>query len=154
MPKSPVIVCDTSILIRLRKGKAISCLKALFERVLIPEAVYEEAHDPATREQIHQENFEVYRVERSVLTTLGRGEQEVITLAVLNNFPTIGIDDKDAISKARQFGLRTLNTSQILIVAKRAGVIPAVKPILDRMRQEGEGIDEEDYLETLQEAGE
>ena len=77
MVKIPAIVCDASTLIRLRKGDALSYLPALFERVILPEAVYREANDPATRRQIEQCDFEVHEVPDVLFQVLGRGEQEV-----------------------------------------------------------------------------
>ena len=154
MAKLPAIVCDSSVLIRLRKGDALSCLAALFDRVLIPEAVYREATDPAVKERIEKDDFEVHEVRNVLFKVLGRGEQEVISLAVLENIPFVALDDLDAIKKADHHGLEVVSSFKLLALAKQAKVFPAVKPILDRMKEAGEGIKDNEYRNTLQKSGE
>ena len=139
MANFPAIVCDSSVLIRLRKGNALSCLPALFERVIIPEAVYRESKDPATRRQIERYDFEVHEVKEVLFQVLGRGEQEVITLAVMRNISVIATDDDNAFKKAKQNDLQTLSSFDLLLLAKDAKIVPNIKPILDRMREAGEG---------------
>lgn len=40
-----VAICDTSVLIRLRKGEVIHCLANVFDQILVPGAVQNECKD-------------------------------------------------------------------------------------------------------------
>ena len=72
MAKLPAIVCDSSVLIRLRKGNALACLTSLFDRVLIPKAVYKESTDPILQEHIKQDHFEIHEVTDVLFQEVGR----------------------------------------------------------------------------------
>lgn len=50
--------------------------------------------------------------------------------------------------------LAPIGTSDILLIAKKMKLIPSVRLVLDRMIQNGEGIDENYYIATLREADE
>ncbi len=148
-------ICDTSSLIKLRKGNVLDCLGLLFDIILIPPAVDSECKDPDTASAIAKEFFEVHRVRRLLpIGGIGQGELEAISLAVELGLPTLIIDDEKAAKKALQEGCQPIRTPQILLLAKHAGHISSVRSALDAMRAKGEGIEDEVYETTLSQAGE
>ncbi len=56
--------------------------------------------------------------------------------------------------KTRLLGLRMTGTLGILLMAKEAGLIPAVKPVLDGLRQTEFRMSSQVYREVLVKAGE
>ncbi len=148
-------ICDTSSLIKLRKGDVFDCLGLLFDAILIPPAVENECKDPDTVAAITKAFIEIHRVKRLLpIGGIARGELEAISLAVELGLPTLIIDDEKAARKALAEGCRPIRTPQILLLAKHAGHITSVKSALDAMRAKGEGIEDDVYESTLSQAGE
>lgn len=85
---------------------------------------------------------------------MGKGEREAISLAVELGIGTLITDDEKAFRNAVPQGLRPIRVFDLLLYAKQAGVINAVKPVLEAMPQHGEGIRDDLYQQTLQDAGE
>ncbi len=149
------VVCDTSSIIKLRKGGVIDCLGQLFEVVLIPQAVKEECTRPETKAVLKKPFFQVHTVSRTLpLSGIHIGEQEAISLAVEQNLPVILLDDEKAIKRALEQKLLPIRSLRILLYAKQQGLIPSVKPALDAMISQGEGIQEDVYDKVLKSAGE
>lgn len=149
------VVCDTSSIIKLRRGNVIDCLGGLFEAVLIPQAVKEECRKPETKDVLRKPFFEVCNVSRILsLSGIHRGEQEAISLAVERNIAVILIDDEKAFRRAQEQGLIPLRSFRVLLLAKRKGLIPSVKSALDEMITNGENVQEEIYRRMLEEARE
>ena len=69
---------------------------------------------------------------------LGEGESQVIAVAVRRKAQLVLIDELKARRIAGQvYGLRVRGSAGILIQAKRAGLVSAVRPLFTAMRQEG-----------------
>lgn len=66
-------------------------------------------------------------------TSLGPGESEAITLALQEKASLILLDDRAALRKAESLGLKTLVTLGLFLVAKRKGLISAVKPLIEEL---------------------
>jgi predicted nucleic acid-binding protein len=125
-------VCDTSTLIRLRKGSVLDCLGKLFNKIYIPEAVLLECQDPLTQEAIRQTLIEVRNVSCILpITSIGLGELEAISLAVELCIDTFITDDDRAFRKAHQHNLFPIRSYQILFLAKHAHYIESLKTVLD-----------------------
>ncbi len=147
-------VFDTCVLIRLFKVGVLDCLVGLFETIYIPEAVKDECRDQEIVRAINHPPFEIKRTYHILPIGLGRGEREAISLAFELGVRLIFTDDEKAIRKALTYNLEPFRTFRLLILAKDAGLIPSVKSVLDRMRDSGEGIEEDIYLQTLRLSGE
>jgi len=148
-------VCDTSTLIRLNRGGAIQCLGLIFGKVLVPEGVREECRTPETERILREGPFEVKGISRLLpITGLHKGEHEAISLAVELDIETVITDDEKAFRRAKEQGLKPVNSYFILLLAKRMGLILSVKTVLDTMILNGEGVQEEIYREVLEAAGE
>lgn len=138
----PEVVCDTSSLQYLYQLDLLHMLPALASRVLVPPAVQEELsvgrslgfNVPVVEDlswvSIRQP---VSRQAIPLIHDLGPGETEVLLLA-LESPGTIAVLD-DALARRVAGGLEIpfTGTLGLLIDAKKAGLIPAVRPLLDAL---------------------
>jgi len=77
------------------------------------------------------------------------GESEAITLADTMNADLIIIDERKSRSIAKDVGLRVTGTLGILVEAKRQGFIKELKPLLDKLMENGIRISRKLYLDIL-----
>src|SRR5699024_954152 len=80
---------------------------------------------------------------------LDLGESEAITLADTMNADLIIIDERKSRSIAKDVGLRVTGTLGILVEAKRQGFIKELKPLLDKLMENGIRISRKLYLDIL-----
>jgi predicted nucleic acid-binding protein len=146
MPEGP-IVCNTGPLIALAMVGHLDLLAKLYHRVFVPEAVLREATGSGTGRIGAAEVASAAWLERVsgdlaveplLAKELGPGESEVIAAAHHLGARLVLIDERRARRIAEQaYGLRVKGSAGILVAAKRAGFIPAVRPLLERMRTQG-----------------
>jgi predicted nucleic acid-binding protein len=67
--------------------------------------------------------------------SVDKGEASAIALAVEYDDCLLIIDDLKGRKFAQQIGLSITGTFGVLLEAKRAGVVPLVKPILEKIKQ-------------------
>jgi hypothetical protein len=72
-----------------------------------------------------------------LVTDLGAGEREVLALALETPDSVCVLDDALARQVARALHIRVTGTLGILIDAKRAGIISAVRPLIDQLQSLG-----------------
>jgi predicted nucleic acid-binding protein len=121
-------------LIALERIDSLTILPALFEPVFIPPEVEHEfgaAHpwlkvEPPTNQALVS----------SLKLLLGDGEAAAIALASQHRLPII-LDDRQARTVARQLGLWVIGTVGCALKAKQAGVVAVVKPLLEKLEQQG-----------------
>ena len=105
----------------------VTILADLFERVLIPQAVYDELRHDQTPQSVYAfislppDWLEVAPVESSIpVKGLGKGEWEAITLAESHQQNTVLLmDDSDGRSYAEERGLDVVGTLGLLVRASR-----------------------------------
>lgn len=158
-----MIVADSSALVLLARIGQLETLKALAGRVVVPTAVWEEvvvarADAPGAREVAAQTWIEVRLVDAAVvaplLSVLGRGEAEAIALALREPQATLLLDDGRARKLADRLGLARIGTLGLLANAKRAGLVPAVKPLVGQLQKNGMWIEPRIVASILKEVGE
>ena len=125
MPERP-IVCDTTVLLYLGRVGQIGLLPSLFSPII--------DSLPPNR--------------------LGRGEQEVIAHARAHQGAIAGLDDLRARQLAESLGLAVAGTLGLLLRAKRAGMVPAVRPLVDAVVAQGFHVNPVLYRDVLELAGE
>ncbi len=140
-------IVNSSPLIFLAKLGKLDILKELFDEIIIPEAVYNEAvvegssHEESSiiknTEWIKVEKVRNYQLVRFLMEFIDYGESEVIVLAIEKNADIVILDDKDARKIARGFGLKVTGTIGVLMLAKRRGLIKEVKPLIEELIREG-----------------
>jgi predicted nucleic acid-binding protein len=155
------VVCDTSPPILLAKIGRLVLLSQLYEQVIIPVSVLDEIEAKPGQETIdikswiENQTFEIQQVSREALhalpAELGSGEREAIALAVETEADLVVLDDMQGRRVARERDLPVTGTIGILIEARERGLIPSLRPELDRLIEAGMWIDEIFYHRLLQE---
>jgi len=142
-----IVVSNTGPLIALAKVGKLILLERLFERVLIPPAVYRELLaktgpeaarlDEALARFITVASPALIPPEVKAATgRLGPGEQQAIALAYEQKALLV-IDERLGRGAARHLRLDVTGTIGLLIRAKEAGLIEDVRPLLEKMRRQG-----------------
>lgn len=163
MNKSPLI-SDTTLLLYLERVGQAQLLPALFETVYVPEQVALELDmgrlmRPDTINPRRLEWAKLKHISQSTIDTLppnrlGVGERAVIAYARSNPSCTVGLDDRQARLLAEQMCLSVIGTIGVLLKAKRANLISAVRPLLDAVQIEGFYLRSDLYQEALRLASE
>jgi predicted nucleic acid-binding protein len=87
-------------------------------------------------------------------TSLGRGEGAAILLAKEVSADRLLVDDRSARREAGRRKLPILGTVAVLLLAKKRGILPSVKRVLDGLRVCGTRIGDTLHSEALKAAGE
>lgn len=88
-------------------------------------------------------------------TLLDQGEAETIALALQSSAALVLMDERKGRKIARDiYGLAVIGTGRLLTEAKLAGLIPAVRPLIDQMRAHGYWLSDKIVEEILRQAGE
>lgn len=159
-----IVVSDTTALSGLIRIGELSLLNHLFNEVIIPPKVYAEllelkrfGIDIST---LNQNWLKVQQPTQSLLLSqllqqLDEGEAQAIALAVEIRANLLIVDEMEGRKIALQLHLPITGIGGIFIRAKRAGLIQAVKPLLERlMTQANYYLSEAVYQKILTEAGE
>ena len=139
----PDVICDTSPIQYLYQLELLDVLQALATNVIVPPAVVEELAqgrdlgvplpDLTTLDwvTVRQPSSQLAV---ALVTELGPGETEVLMLGLEYREGVVVLDDALARRMAEALGLRLTGTLGVLLDAKRAGLVPAVGPLLDRLQ--------------------
>jgi hypothetical protein len=147
------VVSNTGPLIALAKADQLSLLERLFGQVLIPPAVHRELLAKSGREAARLDDALTCFIEVSqapqltpevkvATLRLGPGERQAIALAYEGKALLV-IDDRLGRAAARRLGLAITGLAGVLIRAKEAGLIAAVRPLLEEIRQRGYWLSDE-----------
>ena len=155
------VVSNTSPISELAKIGRLDILQSLFETIVIPDEVRIELHRHPRRplisplawiisEAVDPNSVRALRQK----TGLGSGESAAIVLAIKQNADLLLLDDLDARRYAYSLSLPLVGTVGVLLRAKSVGVIHALHPILDLLRNAGARISDSLYRDALTRAGE
>ena len=86
---------------------------------------------------------------RSLLTKLGQGESEAISLAMEMQANLVLLDDRKARTQAEFMGLNVSGTIGVLIQACRKGLVRDLEQVLDELKVKGFRIGDKVYFEAL-----
>jgi len=161
----PSGVLDATVVIGLAKGDVFHRLAAVYAPLYVPAGIRREvvqqgqgragvaeltqalggwlteiAANPATAQQ--------FAAVRSAV------DREVLAVAKDQQVDQVLSDDKIVRREAQALGLITVSTPEIVVLFKQQGLISAVKPVLQLMRQRGFGISTADYAHAVHAAGE
>jgi predicted nucleic acid-binding protein len=140
-----IVVSDTSPIRALAHLDHLPLLEKLFHEVLIPPAVSEELERPKSTLpplSLVAHGFIIVRAptDEALLDRLRQeldlGEAEAITLAIEVKAGTILVDESAGRAVAVREGITTMGAIGVLLRAKRAHMIPAVRPLLQRLEHE------------------
>ena len=155
-----MIVSNASPLIVLLKINKSSILKKLFEKIVIPDAVYKEItakeHDKLVFDKLKW--VETRRVRKTEMINLlekliNKGEAEAIILAKELN-ATLLIDDAKARKYAKLLNIEVIGTLGLLKMAKKRGLVQSVRKVIDDMLTEGYYIENRLVRKILKDVGE
>ncbi len=158
MKAKKMIISDATTLIVLEKQRKLSLLCQLFEKVIIPETVYQElmAGLPTgavldTVACIEVETVALSERLANLLIVLDQGEAEAIELAISKQFPLI-IDEKKGRKIAQQMGLIITGLAGLLILAVKKEIITAlqVEIILNDAIKQGYRLSDSLYQQTIE----
>lgn len=161
-----IVVCNTSPITNLAQVEHLWILHQLYGEVYIPVAVRQELEHGIRINRHPPEFFQAHpwirtqeasedELIQGLLSQLGRGEAECIALGVELKADLVVIDERRASRQARQMGLRCTGTLGIIMDAKNQGIIQAVRPVVDALRDRANfWLSEAVYAAFLQLAGE
>jgi predicted nucleic acid-binding protein len=159
-----ILVLDASPLITLARVGSLGLLRQLADQIIIPDAVYAESVSLARGRpgsiEISQADWLIRRtVEnqahvRLLRTRVGLGEAEAIVLAREIEAEAVVLDDAAARRLAEQEGCRVVGLLGLLVMAKQRGLLSAIKPLLDAMRNSGFFVSDELYTIIIQQVAE
>lgn len=157
------VVSNASPLIALAAINSLDLLQALYGSIHIPEEVYTEVvirgQSPAAAIAtipwiVRHVITDRQSVARLRTAGLDQGESEAIALALELSANLLIVDERLARSIARQHGLKITGAIGVLIAAKDAGIVTAIKPLLAQLVATGFYISPQLIAQVLQVAGE
>ena len=163
----PSAVSDASVLIHLAGIGHLDLLPVFFERVLIPDAVWREVviqgRSPAVVQSVEaaartgwltRQSPNQTAMLRRLRQSLHAGEAEAISLALETAPDVLLMDETDGRAAARALGLRTQGIVGVLLQAKQAGHITAIRPLLGQLVKDHFYLSPEFVRKILQQVGE
>lgn len=164
MPDRPrLVVVNATPIIALALIDKLEVLHVLYDRVIIPSAVQAEVYAGGTagigvrelREAAWVEVISLQDPSRAnLIADLAPGEAEVIALAQERNADLVIIDERLARRHAERLDMRLTGTLGILLRAKQRGMVEAVAPLIEQLRQGGIHLGDDVVREVLRLAGE
>lgn len=138
------VIVNSSPLIVLLKSQQAQLIPQLFTEILVPSGVFEEiiAKDDTASRLLPTitwiQTVEVNTIEPEVAAwDLGKGESQVLSLALQNSDFAAIIDDRAARRCSQALGITTIGTGGLLILAKRRGIISSISPGIQALRDAG-----------------
>ncbi|MCC5602858.1 DUF3368 domain-containing protein [Nostoc favosum] len=138
------VIINSSPLIVLLKSQQAQLLPQLFTEIIVPLGVFEEVttKDDAASTLLPNitwiQTVEVNTINPVVAAwDLGKGESQVLSLALKNSDCAAIVDDRAARRCGQALGINTIGTGGLLILAKRRGLIPSISPGIQAIRDAG-----------------
>jgi len=160
-----IVVADAGPLIAFGRLDKFSLLGAIFDRVIVPQAVYQEIQSRpelpdavAIRAAARSDSLTVDastpgRPDLPGEIELGEGEAAAIALAAKLGLGVL-MDDLQGRSAAALLNLRVIGTVGVLTLARERGMIPALAPLLQDLRASGYYLSDALIEAALQRVGE
>ena len=148
-----VVISDTSCFIILSKIDELDLLYKVYENIFTtPEIVAE--YGEALPEWVKITSVKDKYRQQLLEMQLGKGESSAMALSLEMPDSIVILDDYKARKAAEILNLKFIGTIGLIIKAKLMGVIPSVKPLLQKIKQTNFrlSIDMEQY--AIKEAGE
>lgn len=158
-----IVVSNTSPISNLAAIGQLDLLRHFYQHIVVPAAVYQElladkgSHPGAIVQTLKW--IEGRTVQNRALVTalrleLDEGEAETVALAQELGADLVLLDERLGRAVATRFGLRFIGLLGVLVKARQQGLLPAIKPALNALRQAGFWISHNLYSQVLQAVGE
>lgn len=129
--KYNLVITDTSCLILLNKIDELYLLRKLFQSIVITEEIADEfglqlpvwVEIRKVKNKLFQNSLEI-----------DRGEASAITLSMETGNSLLILDDKKGRRTANKLNLNYTGSLGIILKAKREGIIPSVRSVLDKVQ--------------------
>lgn len=160
-----IVISNTSPITNLAAVGQIDLLRQLYEKVIIPQAVYDELTSGSGEQPGSVEVQTLGWVETRSVTDralvvalqmeLDDGEAEAVALAKELAADLLLLDERRGRATAARLDLRCIGLLGALIEAKQKGYVSAIKPVLaDLIEKAGFWISQPLYARVLEAAGE
>lgn len=150
-------------MIHLSRIGQVTLLRQLYAEILVPNAVADEVVRHVADELgaglasgwlKRAKPIDLARVDQIERDLGGRGEAEVIGVALEIESAIVLIDERAARAYARSRGLQVRGTLGVVLHAKRRGLIERATPLLDDLRRSGFWLDDSTYRRARELASE
>lgn len=148
-----IIISDTSCFIILSKIEELEILKKLYGQILTTSDIAEEFGEILPDWVKVETVMDKYR-QRILELQIDKGESSAIALALETPGSTLILDDIKARRVAQNLGLNYTGTIGVIIRAKLNGIIPSIKPLIEKIKQTDFRLSPEVELQALKEADE
>jgi predicted nucleic acid-binding protein len=136
-----IVVADASPLIALAIIEKIEILNTVFDKVIIPKAVFTEITQQGKPFSGELKEFckgKVLNVKNKLVVkilqhSIDPGEAEAIALALENNISNILMDDNRGRKQAILEGIQPIGTLGVLLQAKKIQQIKEIKPLINKL---------------------
>ncbi|GIV17201.1 MAG: hypothetical protein KatS3mg022_2636 [Armatimonadota bacterium] len=160
-------VVDTSVWIALSFAHHVDLLPPFFAKVYLPQSVYQEILRGEQRvgsAELHQVTGSWLDLVRSgpvpadIPSALGMGEREALSIALRASRSrervVVLLDDLLARRWAQQHNIPVLGTLGILKLARETGVVPSLRPLLEKLSEAGFHMKHDLYIRIMRQVGE
>jgi predicted nucleic acid-binding protein len=155
-------VINASPLILLGKINQLELAEKLATGLIVPQAVFDEiatgGQDPFIQTTLNWAQRYIkpnIAVPVSILNwDIGAGESQVLAHCLLISGSKAVLDDGEARAAAQSHRIRLLGTLGIILRAKQSGLIPAAKPVVERLLAHGSYLSESLVRDALGKVGE
>lgn len=160
-----IIVSDTSVISNLKLIGELDLLHQLYGEIIIPGMVKEEllklqdfGIDILSLDLFHSINLLTpsdKELVNRLMDSLDAGESAAIALATELKAHYLAIDERAGRRTAKSLGINIIGLIGILIQAKEAGLVPVIKPLLDKLIHKVQFyLSDKFYNQILQKVGE
>jgi len=154
MPKGyKVIITDTSCFSLLLKLNALDLLRQLSQEVVTTPEIAEEFDHPLPVWVIVKKVINI-SLQQEFLNYVDLGEASAIALASEIAYDFIILDDAEARKFAEKKGMAVKGTIGLLLIAKKTGFIPLLKPYFDQIQRTNFRVSQTILDLVLRDAGE
>ena len=145
-----VFILNASPIILLGKAGLLKTISPLAESWVVPEGVIAEVEAKRSIDSYLSDLVKASNVSRGLVEhihplvatwDLGRGESEVLTMAMQRAGAGVVLDDLQARKCAALFQMPLFGSLGLLVMAKRTGFIHAVRPEFEKLIKAGLRID-------------
>jgi hypothetical protein len=157
------VVADAGPILSFARATRLDLLRQVVGDLTIPDAVYEDIVVQGAGKPGSQEVMQLSWIRRipgrdrafvdQLPQKLHLGEREAIALAKEQNTVLL-VDEREARREAIRQGITVIGSLRVLKEAKDRGIIPEVKPVLDKLIAAGMYVSDALYQKFLQETGE
>lgn len=147
------IISDTSCFIILTNIGELDLLHKAYGQILTTPEIAAEFGEPLPDWVEIVEVKDKYR-QRILELQIDRGESSAIALALETPNSVVILDDYKARKIAERLGVTLTGTIGVIIKAKLGGIIPTIKPLLEKIKQTDFRLSAEIERQALEEAGE